>query len=66
MLNDYLQFAKTQVKESTSTINLSNLFIENKRELKNDNLIIVNSQETIFSGRATSLKRCFQILLIMD
>ena len=34
MFNDYLQFAKTQAKENTPTINLSNLFIETKKDLK--------------------------------
>ena len=60
MLNDYLQFAKTQAKENTSTINLSNLFNEIKKDLKNENLTLVNSEETILTGRASSLKRCFE------
>ena len=38
MLNDYLQFAKTQAKENTSKINLSDLFNEIKKDLKNENL----------------------------
>jgi len=60
MLNDYLQFAKTQAKESTSTINLSNLFIEIKKDLKSENLTLLNSEETILKGRVSSLKRCFE------
>tara|TARA_B100000700_G_scaffold237111_1_gene263215 strand:- start:466 stop:1782 length:1317 start_codon:yes stop_codon:yes gene_type:complete len=60
MLNDYLQFAKTQASENTSTINLSDLFVEIKKYLKNDNLTILNSEETILKGRASSLKRCFE------
>ena len=60
MLNDYLQFAKTQAKENTSTINLSNLFIEIKKDLKSDNLNLINSEETILKGRVSSLKRCFE------
>ena len=60
MLNDYLQFAKTQAKENTSTINLSDLFIEIKKHIKNENLTISNSEETILKGRASSLKRCFE------
>ena len=42
MLNDYLQFAKTQTQENTSTINLSDLFKEIQNDLKTENLIIVN------------------------
>ena len=60
MLNDYLQFAKTQTKESTSTINLYNLFKEIKKDLKNENLTLENAEETILTGRASSLKRCFE------
>ncbi len=60
MLNDYLQFAKTQAKENTSTINLLNLFNEIKKDLNNENLTLTNSEETILTGRASSLKRCFE------
>ena len=60
MLNDYLQFAKTQAQENTSTINLSSLFNEIKKDLKNENLNIVNSEEAILNGRMSSLKRCFE------
>ena len=60
MLNDYLQFAKTQAKESSSTFNLSNLLNEIKKDLKNENLTLVNLEETILTGRASSLKRCFE------
>ena len=60
MLNDYLQFAKTQAKENTSTINLLNLFNEIKKDLNNENLTLTISEETILTGRASSLKRCFE------
>ena len=60
MLNDYLQFAKTQAKENTTTINLSNLFIEIKKDLKSENHNLINSEETILKGRVSSLKRCFE------
>ena len=60
MLNDYLQFAKTQTKESTSIINLSDLFSEIKKKLNNENLTLLNSEEAILKGRASSLKRCFE------
>ena len=60
MLNDYLQFAKTQTQENTSTINLSNLFNEIKKDLKNENLILINSEDAILKGRMSSLKRCFE------
>ena len=40
MLNDYLQFAKTQLQEETTKVNLLLLFRELKEEVNNKNLII--------------------------
>ena len=60
MLNDYLQFAKNQTQENTSVINLSDLFNEIKKDLKNENLTIVNLEKSILKGRISSLKRCFE------
>ena len=60
MLNDYLQFAKTQTQENTSAINLSDLFNEIQKDLKNENLTLVNIENSILKGRASSLKRCFE------
>ncbi len=63
MLNDYLQFAKTQAKENTSSINLSRLFNEIKKDLNNKNLTLLNSEEHNLKGRASSLKRCFENII---
>ena len=60
MLNDYLQFAKTQAQENTSPINLSNLFNEIKKDLKNENLNIISQENTLMKGRRSALKRCFE------
>ena len=60
MLNDYLQFAKTQTQENTSAINLSDLFNEIQKDLNNKNLALVNIEKTILKGRISSLKRCFE------
>ena len=60
MLNDYLQFAKTQAKENTTSINISTLFNQIKSDLKNENLTIFNSENIILKGRVSSLKRCFE------
>ncbi|MAH89652.1 MAG: two-component sensor histidine kinase [Candidatus Pelagibacter sp.] len=59
MLNDYLQFAKTQAKENTEKIFLKEIFqiIENK--IKNSNLEIKITNETSFHGRKNALQRCF-------
>ena len=60
MLNDYLQFAKTQSQEETITVNLSNLFDEIKKDLKNENLNIISQENTLMKGRRSALKRCFE------
>ena len=41
MLNDYLQFAKTQSQENTTSVNLKDLFDEIKSQINNNNLKIV-------------------------
>ena len=59
MLNDYLQFAKTQSKEKSSSINLANLFDEIKREINNENFNLEFIDGIEFNGRNSAIKRCF-------
>ena len=63
MLNTYLQFAKTQAQEDTSTINLLNLINEIKKNLNNKNLIFKDMEEVFISGRVYALKRCFENII---
>ncbi len=64
MLNDYLRFAKTQVKETTAKINLNNLLRSIKNKLNNENLIFTDSDVTIeLNGRPTALKRSFENII---
>ncbi len=60
MLNDYLQFAKTQTKEETSSINLKNLLDQIKYKLDNNNLSLINLEDVYIKGRPSSLGRCFE------
>ena len=60
MLNDYLQFAKTQAQETTIDINLNSLFDEIYKNFDNDNLRINNSEIIILKGRPVALKRSFE------
>jgi len=60
MLNDYLQFAKTQSQEDSTKINLVNLFKEIEKNLNNKNLILVNLEDAVLKGRLFALKRCFE------
>ena len=63
MLNDYLQFAKTQAQETTIDINLNSLFDEIYKDFNNDNLRINNSEIIILKGRPVALKRSFENII---
>ena len=63
MLNDYLQFAKTQTHEDTTIINLSSLFKRIEKNLNNKNLILINLEEVLLKGRLSALTRCFENII---
>ena len=63
MLNDYLQFAKTQVKETTSLINLVDLFDIIKDNFDNKNLIIQYSEDINLEIRPAAIKRSFENII---
>ncbi len=64
MLNNYLQFAKTQTQESTTKINLNNLLNSIKNNLDSSNLFLNINDATIeLKGRPTALKRSFENII---
>ena len=63
MLNDYLQFAKTQVQENTSKIDLVILFNSIKDQLDNEKLIVLSKEIIELEGRPTALKRSFENII---
>ena len=64
MLNDYLQFAKTQSQENTATININNILNSIKKNFNNEKLIIENNGEVVeLQGRPTALKRLFENII---
>ena len=64
MLNDYLQFAKAQVREESIKININDFFKEIEKDLDNKNLNLSLSKDTlILLARKNSLKRCFNNLI---
>ena len=64
MLNDYLQFAKTQTQEDTVLIDLNNLLNSIKNSFNNNNLIFNNSAANVeLKGRPTALKRSFENII---
>ncbi len=63
MLNNYLQFAKSQIQEKTSKINLANLFNEIKNNFNDNNLKISNLNDIYLNGRYSALKRSFENII---
>ena len=64
MLNDYLQFAKTQTQENTTKINLNNLFKSIKEKFANKNLFFIDSSDVIeLKGRPIALQRSFENII---
>ncbi len=60
MLNDYLQFAKTQTQEETVNINLIRLFDEISGNYNNKDLKISFQESINLKGRPMALKRSFE------
>ena len=63
MLNDYLQFAKTQAKENTERVSLKDLFLIIEKRIKNSNLSIKIESDISFYGRKNALQRCFSNII---
>ena len=60
MLNDYLQFAKTQTQENTIEIKLKDLLNELINDFNNENLNNYLHEDINFKGRPSALKRSFE------
>ena len=64
MLNDYLQFAKTQTQETTTKINLGILLNSIKDKFNSKKISINNNNMNIeLNGRPTSLTRSFENII---
>ena len=64
MLNDYLQFAKTQVQEPSTIINLNDLLLSIRNKFNNNNFTFNESSDLIeLKGRLTSLQRSFENII---
>ena len=64
MLNDYLQFAKTQSQETTTKINLNDLLNSIINEFNNKNILFKNNQVSVeLEGRPIALKRSFENII---
>ena len=63
MLNDYLQFAKTQSKETSVNIDLKDLINQIKDEFDDQNLEISNIETISIKGRRSALKRSLENII---
>ncbi len=63
MLNDYLQFAKTQSQESTTNINLKSFFRNIYNEIGKEKLEINCNENIVLKGRPLALKRSFENII---
>ena len=63
MLNDYLQFAKTQTQENTIAINLEELFKDISKNFSNENLNIECKDRISLMGRSSALRRSFENII---
>ena len=63
MLNDYLQFAKTQLQEKTISVDLNRLLNELKNNINNNNLKISCGMDISLKGRPLALKRSFENII---
>jgi two-component system osmolarity sensor histidine kinase EnvZ len=64
MLNDYLQFAKTQSQEATIRINLNQLINSIRNKFNSDKIIYSDDDVKVeLEGRPTALKRSFENII---
>ena len=65
MLNNYLQFAKSQVQEESTAINIKEFFEEIRKSKNNKNLHlkIDSLDEIVLVARRTALMRCFSNII---
>ena len=63
MLNNYLQFAKSQVQEESEAININEFLKEIIKEKKSDNLNLKISGNIDIIARKISLKRCINNII---
>ena len=63
MLNDYLQFAKTQAQENTATIDLFKLINSIKDQFSANKIKILKQDKLEIKGRPLALKRSFENII---
>ncbi len=63
MLNEYLQFSRSNFTEKSEKFNLSELILSTINKYENNNIILSEQSEIFFIGRKNLIKRCLNNLL---
>jgi len=63
MLNEYLQFSRSNFTEKSEKFNLSELIMSTVKKYENKNIIVDQESEVFFSGRKNLIQRCLNNLL---
>ena len=63
MLNDYLQYAKSQSEESSSKIDINLMINEILRNFDKNKFELITGQTIIIEGRRNLIKRCIQNII---
>ena len=63
MLNEYLQFSRSNFTEKSEKFNLSELIMSTVKKYENKNILVDQESEIFFSGRKNLIQRCINNLL---
>ena len=63
MLNEYLQFSRSQFNETTETFEINMLINELISRYEGEKISFFHEEKIYFNGRINSLKRCFSNLI---
>tara|TARA_B100001175_G_scaffold12076_1_gene9401 strand:- start:110 stop:706 length:597 start_codon:yes stop_codon:yes gene_type:complete len=63
MLNEYLQFSRSNFTEKSEKFNLSELISLTVNKYENKNILVDNQEEIFFVGRKNLIKRCLNNLI---
>ena len=63
MLNEYLQFSKSNFTEKSERFNLSELIHSMVKKYENQNIIVDQENKIFFNGRKNLIKRCLNNLI---
>jgi len=63
MLNEYLQFSRSNFTEKSEKFNLSELIMSTAKKYENKNILVNQESKIFFSGRKNLIQRCLNNLL---